>query len=140
MDEIERQVMTMLLAGTHPTLAVLRAQYEAATVVGRAFTGVGVFTDFVVPPNVPRTEPHNVTFGDVAFELEGTENGGSVVLFVRDGALKMLELFNWTDKWPETPALRTITYMAVKRRLQGGGKEVEPASLRDVAELERELA
>src|ERR1044071_9578996 len=98
---MERRVMEFLLAGDLPVLSVLRKQYAAASITGRDFSGVGVFTKFQVPTQVERVTPPGFTISDIAYELSGVQNGGSAVLFIPYGALDLLELYNWTDDWPQ---------------------------------------
>jgi hypothetical protein len=138
-EALERQIMGMLLAGAHPTLVTLRQQYAVARVVHRDHSGVGVFTHFDVPTEAPRTEPANFSFGDLQFQLEGTENPGSGVLFVRNGCLKTLELWNWSDDWPEVPVIRSVTYLAATHT-DPRHVSLTPSATRDEAWLEEKLS
>ena len=100
MEELERVVMARLLAADTVVAPALRAQCAVADVARREFTGVGFFTDFAVPPDAPRIVPPDLELGDAATLANGTPVG--FVLFVRDGALSMLEGYTYgDDPWPE---------------------------------------
>ena len=131
--------MEFLLAGDLPTLHLLRDQYARSSVEHREYSGVGVFSDFKVSADAPRVTPLNFTISDISYELANVENGGSAVLFIRDGALSTLELYNWTDDWPADPEITALTYLVPKKP---GTKEFVPSDTRDLnvllAEIEEE--
>ena len=110
-EEFEQHLMTLLLQGDHPVLSILRQQYAAATVTLREFSGVGFFTHFSVPDDLPRAAPPNFAAGDVAFQLEGLYNGGGCVLFVRDGKLDFLEGYAYDEPWPEYLNVTGVQYV-----------------------------
>ena len=99
MEELERVVMTRFLDTDTLLAPQLRAQYAAATVVRRELTGVGFFIDYAVPANVPRIVPPNLEMGDAATLTNGIDVG--FVLFVRDGAIAMLEGYTYDHPWPD---------------------------------------
>src|SRR5688572_24226073 len=109
--EIERRVMTLLLDGDLPVLKGLRDQYSRATITNRNLSGVGLQTDFEVPVGVPPVAPPSFELTDVYYELRAVPNGGSVVLFVRDGLLSLLELSNYAEDWPEVAELTSLSYL-----------------------------
>ncbi len=115
MEDLERRIMTMLLDGDFPPFPALRAQYEQARVLRREVSGSGFDAYFSVPPTVAAIGPDCFTLGDVEFQLEDAEHPGTVLLFVRNGYLEMLEVFNWADDWPAEPRAARIHYMAAKR-------------------------
>lgn len=102
-DDFEKSVMEELLEGNGDTLKTLRKQYEISTVKSREFTGVGFFTTFGVPENVPYLESSkSFQFGDVVGQIEGILNGVGFVLYVKDGRIHMLEGYTYgSEKWPE---------------------------------------
>jgi len=115
MDHIESTAMNMLLAGDHLTLANLHHQLRAATVSAREYTGVGFFTKFSVPEGIPRLEGvKRLVIGDVYADMEDMAYGVGFLLFVKDGALNMLECFCNGDQYPEHPVLTRIYYMGPK--------------------------
>ncbi len=99
---LEREALRLLLDGEHPVLNQLRQQLASVMQVTRRFTGVGMFTDFVldshasVLPDAP-----SFTISDVSGTLKGTANGVCFVLFVRDGKIRALEGATFgNEKWP----------------------------------------
>jgi hypothetical protein len=112
--EFEKRVMTALLAGDDPILAILRNQYAVATVSDRKFSGVGFFTTYSIPPHLPRVEPHNFHIGDIHVEVSGVSAGVGIVLFVRDGAIDFLEGFTYDGPWPDSLELLSLSYIQLK--------------------------
>ena len=105
MEKLERVVMTHLLEGDSIIAPELRAQYAVARVEGRESTGVGFFIDFAVPAEAPRIVPPDLEFGADAILTDGTAVG--FILFVRDGALTMLEGYTFgDDPWPVDARIR----------------------------------
>lgn len=97
-EAVERRVMQMLLAGDHPTLEVLRKQFDRCGVTKREFTGLGFFTSFKVPVDVPKLEPvRRIVLGDVCADVDGLGYGCGFILFVDDGLLATLECHLWGD-------------------------------------------
>jgi len=68
LTKLEQAVLEKLLAGDHPTLAVLRVQVERARVVERRETGVGFLCDFEVDASAP------IADGD--FQISSPSGGG----------------------------------------------------------------
>ena len=96
--QIEHDAMQMLLAGAHPTLETLRAQFERSYVSERNFTGLGFFTTFEVREPYSRLDPPNrIVIDDVCADVAGLETGCGFVLFVDDGLLGTLECHLWGD-------------------------------------------
>ena len=96
--QIEHDAMQMLLAGAHPTLEMLRAQFERSYVSERNFTGLGFFTTFKVREPYSRLDPPNrIVIDDVCADVAGLETGCCFVLFVDDGLLGTLECHLWGD-------------------------------------------
>jgi len=137
LEPFEREILDFLLAGDRAPLPGLRTQLEHAVVTERKYTGVGVFTDFDVPRDTPTVRPASFELGDATYELEGVEHGGGVVLFVRDGRLTTLEVFNWTDDWPPHVELMSLSYLVPDGPpLPRGGRNLKPSPTRDFAALE----
>ncbi|TET06849.1 hypothetical protein E3J79_00620 [Candidatus Dependentiae bacterium] len=100
-EVFEKKIMGKLLYGSNHILPILRKQYEKAQIKNRKFTGVGFFTDFIVPKDVPRL-PNLKSFhlGNVAGKINGTDIG--LVLFIKDGVLNFLEGYTFgDDPWPD---------------------------------------
>jgi hypothetical protein len=109
--------MKKLLSGNDPKLSTLRLQLKTATVADRKNTGSGFYVDFLVPPNVPRISANpSFEIGDVAGKLNDGKLDVGFVLFVKDGALSMLEGFAYgTDEWPEQIADFQLHYTKGER-------------------------
>jgi hypothetical protein len=74
LNEMEWRALEMLLAGDKPELALLRAQLNAATVASRNYTGVGFFTRFSVPAELPRVRERRLVLSDLYAEVAGLEH------------------------------------------------------------------
>jgi hypothetical protein len=130
---IEREVMSMLLAGDDPDLHTLTAQFAAATAIGRELTGVGFFVDFQVPSGCHRLGDRHFVIGDVIGELDGLQHGAGFLLFVRDGIIKMLEGFSYDEPWPEEVRDFKLTY--VRQVAPDGTGGIAPTATRDWEDL-----
>jgi hypothetical protein len=104
--DLTARLMSLLLAGHHPTNAVLREQYASASIREVRLTGVGFFIGFYVPPAVARTVPTSFEGGNVSIEVDGIKHPAGCVLFIRDGVISQLEgyTYGW-DAWPEHPVV-----------------------------------
>ena len=102
LNDLERAVLDKLLAGDHPSFVAFRAQVERVRVIERTFSGVGFFSDLVVPEEVPRARigKDAVWFGDVYVDFDGLAHGGGFVIRIADGRLEMLEGFTFDEPWP----------------------------------------
>jgi O-acetyl-ADP-ribose deacetylase (regulator of RNase III) len=96
-----KHLMPLLLQGEHPTLGILREQFQRAHIGAIRLSGVGFFADIVVPPDAPQVDPPRIVGGDCRIELSGVEHGASCVLFVSDGHLSMLEGYTCGEEWSE---------------------------------------
>jgi hypothetical protein len=108
-EQLEQQMMELLLNGDHPVLTVLRQQYASAIIKNRKFSGVGFFTSFEVPDNVPLTDPPNFVGGNIMIDLENLPNGAGCVLFVSKGKLDFLECYTFTDPWPDRIVVKSLS-------------------------------
>jgi hypothetical protein len=106
-DEAPREVLELagllvprLLAGDHPQLKTLRAQYERASIASVEYDGVGFFVNYTVRDEMPKTVPANLTGGDARITVAGMGAPAGCVLFVRDGRLEMLDIYSFVDAWP----------------------------------------
>lgn len=112
LTELERRVMEMLLAGDHPILGILRAQFDRAKVVRREFSGVGFFTHFEIPSDVARLPgQRSFELGDVHADMPGLAAPVGFILFIRDGAIDFLEGYTYGDDvWPEEITTFRLSY------------------------------
>lgn len=135
----ERAVLDAFLAGDDPKLALLRAQAEACNVAGRRHSGVGSFTELHVPESAARVAPPAMTFGDIDLRVAGLPRGATAMLFVRHGALVLLEFVSNEGDWPQDPVLAGFSYLRYEPT-GGGGYALVPAPARDPATLALQLA
>ena len=114
---LEDRALEMLLCGEHETLSILRQQAEQARVSSRKMTGVGFYTEFVVPPEVPRV-PGRPTFklGDVNGTADNVKHGLGFLLCVTEGTLSMLEGYTYDDPWPDEVRGLVLTYSSKQGR------------------------
>ncbi len=112
MFEIESQSMKLLLASDDRELEILRHQFAMATVSDRENTGVGFFTTFQVPSDLPRLgRKGRIVIGDVYGEVEGNAHGVGFLLFVENGAIDTLECFSNDGSVEENPKLIRLRYV-----------------------------
>ena len=106
-------MLEVLLRGNDEVLSVLRQQAKQVQVSSRKMTGVGFYTEFVVPPDVPRV-PGRPTFkiGDVNGTADNVKHGLGFLLYVRDGALSMLEGYTYDEPWPDEVRGLVLMYSA----------------------------
>ena len=110
LTELERSVLTKLLAGEHPVLEQLRSQLRSCRVVHREMTGHGFFAQLDVG-NTSASLDVNVSFGDVAAEISGMTQGAGFELLVKNGRLITLEGYGYDDPWPSAITGYTLKYI-----------------------------
>jgi hypothetical protein len=120
--ELETRAIEMLLSGDNATLEELRFQWRSSTVKSRQFTGVGFFTDFEVPPDIPRASLANFEIGDLDAWISGIQIG--LLLFVRKGAISTFETYTYQEPWPDSPVIERLAY----RSEQGTHTDTRDAS------------
>jgi len=130
----ERTILHRLLDGDHPALDVLRGQLSKVVVADREETGVGAFVFLKPGRAAARCAPPRFVLSDIVYQLEGCLNGGTAALFVENGELDSLELYTWTDPWPDDPHLSSVDYV---RLLPTGNLDVQ--RIEKVAERDMEL-
>lgn len=109
--DLERQVIQRILEGDHPSLSLLRTQWQLATLKSREFSGSGFFTNIVVPADA-RTlgESVNLEIGDVNGDVSGVSCG--FLLFIRSGVIDFLECHVWLDEpFPSAPIINRLFFM-----------------------------
>jgi hypothetical protein len=95
---LEMAVMSFLLAGADPVLAILREQFHHAELLSREFTGVGFYTNFTVPVDMQRLPgTPSFFFGDVEAAVPALQHGAGFLLRVTDGALDFLEGYTYDE-------------------------------------------
>jgi hypothetical protein len=132
----EKTILDALLAGQLPELAILRAQASVADVRDRKMTGVGFFTNFLVPPEAPRVNAAGQrVISGVGAELEGVDHGAGFLLFVQDGQLDFLEGFTFDEPWPAHVALRRWFYLRPRPEQAGSFVEAPEREITHVASM-----
>lgn len=106
----------MLLAGDDELLSILRTQLETATVAKREMTGVGFYTTLEISPMAPRAGNLAFKFGDVDANIRGLKHGAGFLLFVKLGALQMLEGYTYDEQWPPDTSAFTLGYTTGRER------------------------
>ncbi len=130
---LENNVLSWNLSGNHEILQELRQQYHSSRVKKRQFTGVGFYTDIVVPHIIPPLHhkypvKKNFTIGLVGARPRSGNIAMEVgfVIFVKDGYLKMLEGYTYGDEpWPDDFLTYDIFYFSAKEsdRMEDLNKE-----------------
>lgn len=112
MNAFETEVLAHLLAGDQRELALLRAQLAGLEIKTRQSTPNGFVTRLRVLEDHPRVKSTgDFQIGDVFAEVDGLAHGAGFVLFVRRGALDVLEGYTHEEPWPEAPGLRRLYYV-----------------------------
>lgn len=107
----EKAVVDVLLDGDDPVLSALRAQFQASTVKKRMFSGVGFMTDFNVPAELPRAEGKSLFFlSDVCADINGSKAVAGFQVQIRNGRLKTLEGYTFSEPWPARIAAFDLYY------------------------------
>ncbi len=98
---LEQAVLEKILSGESARYHVLRYQIPASRVRERKMTGVGFFTRFSIPDDIPKL-PDEATFqiGGVGANINDLEHGAGFVLFVEDGQIETLEGYTYDEPWP----------------------------------------
>jgi hypothetical protein len=114
---LEQQVLDMLVHGQNEVLTILRQQAQKLQVSSREMTGVGFYSEFLVPPDVPRV-PGDPTFklGDVNGTADNVSHGLGFILYVKNGALSMLEGYTYDEPWPDDARGLVLTYASKEAR------------------------
>ena len=113
--EIERAVLTKLLAGEHPLLERLRKQLANCRVTRREVTGAGFYAHLDVG-DAPVADEADLRLGDVVAEIDQMADGAGFVLYVEDGRLSMLEGYGYDDPWPRTIGGYALKYTSGDER------------------------
>jgi hypothetical protein len=81
---LEKAVLEKLLNGKSETFQILFKQYFAGQIIGREFTGVGVWTNFSIPASTMKLSRNpSFWFGDVHAKIDGLEHGAGFELLVK---------------------------------------------------------
>jgi hypothetical protein len=114
----ENKVMEKMLDGNVDILCTLRKQFKMARVESRIFTGVGFYTQYSIPKEAPIIkEAKSFQLGDVIGEIEGVPGGVGFVLFIKEGAIHLLEAYTYGEyEWPESITNYKLSYISGDNR------------------------
>lgn len=132
LEELERLLVTALLAGDDPLLEGLRTQFAAATVRGREQTGSGFVTQFDVPQELRVVAPELLHLDDLQIALAGAETPAEASLTIQNGVIRSLECNVYAGVFPASPAITAAWYYGSARF---PGITPELLASRDVDEL-----
>jgi hypothetical protein len=101
LTNLEQAVLEKLLSGESDRYRILHNQIPALRVSERKMTGVGFFTRFSIPDDIPKV-PDEATFqtGGVGANINDLGHGAGFVLFVQDGQIATLEGYTYDEPWP----------------------------------------
>ena len=116
LNSLERAVLEKLLCGDLPLLTQLRQQLSKCHVAKREYSGVGFFTDFIIPEDISRTPGLDIQFGDVIGSHPELKNGAGFVLFIKNGVLDMLEGYTYDEPWPSSCSGFDLAFVTGKER------------------------
>ncbi|MGB6374921.1 MAG: hypothetical protein WBF22_16515 [Methylocella sp.] len=117
MTPLEQAVLEKLLSGESERYQILRKQYDALRVSERKMTGVGFFTRFSIPDEVPKLpDEASLHISDVAADLTDLEHGAGFVLFIKKGGINMLEGFTYGEPWPRIVRSFHLYYDGTSKR------------------------
>jgi hypothetical protein len=91
LTKLEHAALRSIFSETPDIAPALLRQLELATVADRENTGGGFFTTIIVAENAPRVRSPKVLGYETHAHVKGMEHGLGFVLFMKDGALDMLE-------------------------------------------------
>jgi len=98
-EELEKNVITMLLAGNEKHFEVLREQYNNSRIIERDMTGRGFFTEFFIPDNIERINL-NGRIDDVMGVFPDQREAEYVffILYINEGKITTLEAFTTLEE------------------------------------------
>jgi hypothetical protein len=101
LTSLEKAVLETMLEKPSEYSEAIKQQLAAVIVARRELTGVGFFTNFIVPTDVTvRRDLPNMELTGVVAEFPNLEHGAGFVLFIRDGVVRMLEGYTFDENWP----------------------------------------
>lgn len=104
-DEMARLVAVLMphvLSGDDVRLATLRQQWAMASVEVRDGSPCGLYAHFMIPPSAARVGRVSGRGGIAEIPVQGCHLHAGYVLYVPDGALAFLEVYNF-EEWPGPP-------------------------------------
>jgi len=105
LSETETQIMRSMLKKAYGPRGPFLDQLAVAVVLGREFTGVGVFVDLRIPDGVAAADQVNTELSqDYRTRFDTPADLVGFTLFIRKGYLDFLEGYTFGEvKWPDQP-------------------------------------
>lgn len=101
-EDLERSAMNLLLAGDDPMLAALRRQYREVVSRTYQYTGVGMYIHFSTSDSkIASSNSSSFCFGDIEAEISPPTQRIGFLLWVKNGALSNLEIYTYSEPWPD---------------------------------------
>ncbi|TVQ85443.1 MAG: hypothetical protein EA357_00640 [Micavibrio sp.] len=101
LSPLEREVIQKLLEGDDEAKEILREQFRVATVLDRTVTDTGFYVDFSIPEDIQRlADREKLIIQGIGAKIPSLAFDASFILFVKDGAINLLEGFAYEEPWP----------------------------------------
>jgi hypothetical protein len=108
MRRLAEELVPLLLVGPDERLVALRVQWAASTRRIAGASSCGFFLEISVPAEVPRIKAPDFGGGDALIPVAGDEQPSGCILYLVDGALSYLEVYNFVA-WVVPPVFGTPT-------------------------------
>ncbi len=125
MRRLARELIPMLLEGEDVRLKTLLLQWQTADVTIDAVSSWGFYADIAVRPEAPRVQAVSLCGGNAVIPVLGCQEPAGCVLYVVDGALHFLEVYN-VAAWEKPPVFglaRDIQPLAFPASVVGKGQD-----------------
>jgi len=110
MRRLAEALVPLLLVGPDERLEELRIQWAASTRSISDASSCGFFLEISVPADVPRIKAPDLGGGDALIPVVGDEQPSGCILYLVDGALSYLEVYNFVA-WEVPPVFGTPTHV-----------------------------
>jgi len=128
--DLERDALTMLLAGDHAVLEGLRGQWHRSSVTRRDYGWGGFDVEFAVPADAPPIpDADSVTLGDVGAEIHFLDHPVTFYVRIEKGRLERLHCSIGGEDWPTPVLVKRLYYI-----------RVDEVTKQDVDTSERDMA
>ena len=110
LSQFELNVIEVLIQGD-PEEKIIRSQLDGAKVTKRDYTGVGLYTEILVPKNCSRLSKSNRYIEETPkTHLEHPElsDGAGAMLWLNEGYVSTLECYTYEGNWPKNESLFNI--------------------------------
>ena len=102
LSDFEQRVLAALI-NADPERSTLQAQLDAASVVNRDYSGVGLFTKLLVGESAPRLQDPGRYIEKIPklhLEHPDLKAGAGAMLWLADGRADTLECYTYDGDWP----------------------------------------